>query len=173
VSEETAGAAHAVVSALPAEEARQALARCCGSSRWVEGMLARRPFASSDALHAAADEVWRGLAPDDYLEAFAHHPRIGHKAPPARAAATSAWSAEEQARAAAGPSDTAEALRVLNETYAVRFGYIFIICATGKSADEILAALRARLHNDPQAELRVAAAEQARITHLRLEKLAR
>jgi len=157
---------HALVNALAPAEAREALARCCGSSRWVAGMLARRPFASTDALHAAADEVWRALSPADLLEAFACHPRIGQRP-------TSAWSAEEQARAAAGGTDAAAALRDLNEAYFARFGYIFIICATGKSADEILAALRARLPNDPATELTVAAAEQARITRLRLEKLTR
>jgi OHCU decarboxylase len=163
--------AHAVVNALAPEEARQALERCCGSARWVAGMLARRPFPSTAALHAAADDVWRSLGPTDFLEAFAHHPKIGEKK--AGAAPTSAWSAEEQSRAAAAPADTAAALAALNQTYAARFGYIFIICATGRAADEIVAALRARLGNDPDTELAIAAAEQARITHLRLEKLAR
>jgi OHCU decarboxylase len=157
------------VNGLAPEEARQALARCCGSSRWVAAMLARRPFPSTAALHAAADEVWRGLGRTDVLEAFASHPRIGE-------GATSAWSAEEQARAAASTAaapQTAATLRALNDAYAARFGYIFIICATGKSADEVLAALRARLANDPDTELGVAATEQAHITRLRLEKLAR
>src|SRR4051794_9215372 len=157
---------HAVVNALPPDEAQQALARCCGSSRWVAAMLARRPFAADDALYAAAADIWRALGPADFLEAFTHHPRIGDAATTAPAA-TSAWSAEEQAAAAGGPAATAAALRALNEAYAARFGYIFIICATGKSAGEILAALRARLANDPDTELRAAAAEQARITRLR------
>jgi 2-oxo-4-hydroxy-4-carboxy-5-ureidoimidazoline decarboxylase len=165
---------HEAVNALGPEEARQALARCCGSSRWVAAMLARRPFADDAALYAAAHDVWRALGPDDILEAFAHHPRIGEAGTGARTAATRAWSAEEQARAAAGlAEDAAAALRALNDAYAARFGYIFIICATGKSADEILGALRARLANDPATELGVAATEQARITRLRLEKLAR
>jgi len=174
----TTGAAHAVVNALPHDEARAALERCCGSSRWVAGMLARRPFASSDALHAAAAEIWGALGPDDFLEAFSHHPQIGEKIGEKvgektadKGAAT--WSAEEQARAAGGPAESAAALRALNHAYAARFGYIFITCATGKSAQQILTELGARLGNDPAAELRVAAAEQARITHLRLEKLAR
>jgi 2-oxo-4-hydroxy-4-carboxy-5-ureidoimidazoline decarboxylase len=166
-------APHALVNALAPEEARQALMRCCGSTRWVAAMLARRPFASDGALYAAADDVWRSLAPADFLEAFAHHPRIGDRSGGALTAATSAWSAEEQARAAAGPAETAAALRALNDAYAARFGHIFIICATGKSAEEILAALRARLPNDPETELGIAAAEQGQITRLRLEKLAR
>jgi OHCU decarboxylase len=165
----TASEPHAVVNALPPDDAREALARCCGSARWVAGMLGRRPFASNEALHAAADEVWQGLGPADFLEAFAAHPKIGEK----KTSATSAWSAQEQARASDASTDAASALRALNETYDQRFGHIFIICATGKTAGEILTALRARLSNDPDTELAVAAAEQARITHLRLEKLAR
>ena len=165
-------APHALLNALAPEEAGRALVRCCGSSRWVSGMLARRPFSSGDDLHAAADAVWAGLGRDDFLEAFAHHPQIGGGAGGAPAA-TRAWSAEEQGRAGTGSADDAAALRALNQAYAERFGYIFIICATGKSAAEILAALRARLGHDPDTELGVAAAEQARITHLRLEKLAR
>jgi 2-oxo-4-hydroxy-4-carboxy-5-ureidoimidazoline decarboxylase len=159
---------HAWLNALPAEEARRALARCCGARRWVDGMLAARPFASPAALHQAADAVWAALGPPDFLEAFAHHPAIG-----ARADAISAWSSEEQARAAEGAAAAAAELRELNEAYAARFGYTFIICATGKAAPEILAQLRARLGNDAGAELRAAAAEQASITHLRLEKLSR
>jgi OHCU decarboxylase len=166
-------APHAIVNELSEAEARAALARCCGSARWVTGMLARRPFASDDALYAAADEIWGALGRDDLLEAFSHHPQIGQSTANTRTEATRAWSAEEQSRAAGAPADTAAALRALNQTYADRFGHIFIVCATGKSADEILAALRARLDNPPDAELAVAAAEQALITRLRLGKLAR
>jgi 2-oxo-4-hydroxy-4-carboxy-5-ureidoimidazoline decarboxylase len=171
---------HARLNALAPEAAREALRSCCGAARWVDAMLALRPFASSDALYAAADRIWRGLDRADVLEAFAHHPRIGDRGggDSARAAtATSqAWSAEEQARAAATTAtdpDGASALRTLNQQYAARFGYIFIICAAGKSADQILAALRARLPNPPDVELGIAAGEQGAITRLRLEKLAR
>jgi len=158
-----------VLNGLSSEAARDALARCCGSRRWVEAMLAARPFASSEALHALADRSWLGLERADFLEAFAQHPAIG-----ARPEALDAWSSEEQARASgAGDAYGTTQLRALNEAYAARFGYTFIVCATGKSAGEILAALRARLDNDATTELAVAAAEQARITHLRLEKLAR
>jgi 2-oxo-4-hydroxy-4-carboxy-5-ureidoimidazoline decarboxylase len=159
---------HTWLNALPAEEARRALERCCGAGRWVDGMLAARPFTSAAALHQAADAVWAALGPPDFLEAFAHHPAIG-----ARAESLSAWSSEEQARAAEGAAAVAAELGGLNQAYAARFGYTFIICATGRSAPEILAQLRARLGNDADTELSVAAAEQASITHLRLEKLAR
>ena len=165
----TAETAHALLNGLAPDEAARALARCCGSSRWVAAMLAARPFASEAALHRTADDAWAGLGAADFLEAFSHHPAIG-----ARAAPMSAWSAEEQSRAAASTATaTTDALHTLNEAYAARFGYTFIVCATCKTADEILALLRDRLDHDDATELAIAAAEQARITHLRLEKLAR
>lgn len=168
-----ATAPHEVINRLPAPAAREALESCCGSRRWVAEMMARRPFASTGGLLTAAAEVWEGLDPSDFLEAFTHHPRIGERADPRAGTDTGrAWSVEEQARAAAAP-DHAATLQALNQEYTARFGYIFIICATGKSASQILAALRARLPHSPEAELPIAAAEQAQITRLRLEKLAR
>ena len=128
-------------------------------------MLARRPWDSSAALYDDAETVWSGLDGADFVEAFACHPRIGGRAP-------DVWSRQEQAGAGAGDADTRRALAAANERYAERFGYIFIVCATGKTAGEMLALLKARLDNDPARELLIAAAEQARITRLRLEKLA-
>jgi 2-oxo-4-hydroxy-4-carboxy-5-ureidoimidazoline decarboxylase len=162
-----------VLNALEPTEARAALARCCGASRWIEAMLTRRPFATSAVLFADAETTWAALGREDFLEAFAHHPRIGASsgdAPVLRA--TAAWSSEEQARVGEADAETQLALRAANEEYLRRFGYIFIVCAAGKSAAEILALLRARLPNDGARELAIAAAEQARITRLRLEKLA-
>ena len=156
---------HAVLNALSPAEARAALTRCCGSSRWVEGMLARRPWASSAALYADATTAWDGLARADVLEAFAAHPRIGGRAP-------DAWSRQEQAGAAGAGADVQRALAEVNDRYFERFGYIFIVCATGKTAGEMLELSKARLDNDPARELAIAAAEQAKITRLRLEKLA-
>jgi len=158
---------HVVLNALSPEEARAALGRCCGSARWVTGMLARRPWASTEALHASADEVWGALGPDDFREAFAHHPRIG-----GQVAGGDGWARQEQARVGEAALATQAALREANDRYTDRFGYIFIVCATGKSAEEMLGLLQARLPNDPARELGIAAAEQARITHLRLDKLA-
>jgi OHCU decarboxylase len=155
-----------VLDAAPVDEARELLTRCCGSRRWVEGMLARRPFGSPRALGAAAEEVWAALDRDDYLEAFAQHPRIG-------ASEGSRWSRQEQARVEEADERTVEALRAANVAYADNFGFIFIVCATGKSAEQILALLEARLANDAGTELQNAAAEQAKITGLRLEKLGR
>jgi 2-oxo-4-hydroxy-4-carboxy-5-ureidoimidazoline decarboxylase len=159
--------AHEVLNALPADAARNALTRCCGSARWVAGMMGRRPWASAAALYADAEATWAALGHDDFLEAFAQHPRIG-----ARAEQTDdAWARQEQARVGEADGETRRALIDANEQYLQRFGYIFIVCATGKSAAEMLVLLEARLGNAPERELAIAAGEQARITRLRLEKL--
>jgi len=150
---------------LPADEARAALHRCCGSRRWVAEMLARRPWPSAAALYGDAGAVWAALGRADILEAFAQHPRIG-------ASGGDSWSRQEQAGAAEADDATLRALREANDRYFDRFGYIFIVCATGKTAAEMLALVQRRLSNDPTRELAIAAAEQARITRLRLEKLA-
>nr|WP_255216426.1 2-oxo-4-hydroxy-4-carboxy-5-ureidoimidazoline decarboxylase [Pseudenhygromyxa sp. WMMC2535] len=154
--------------------AEAALVRCCGASRWVAAMLARRPFAGDEALYAAALAEWAKMARADVLEAFDHHPRIGADLSRLREkfADTAALSAGEQAGAAAASEAELEALRDANLAYEARFGHIFIVCASGKSAAQMLAILRARMPNDPQTELRVAAGEQAKITRLRLETLA-
>ncbi len=157
---------------VPEREAAAALERCCGAAAWVRGMLARRPFGTPAALHAAADEVFATLGPDDLLEAFAHHPRIGDvEALRQRFAATAEWASGEQRGAAEADEDTLRRLAAGNAAYEQRHGHIFIVCATGLSAGEILARLEARLHDAPEAELRRAGEEQRRITHLRLDKL--
>jgi 2-oxo-4-hydroxy-4-carboxy-5-ureidoimidazoline decarboxylase len=155
-------------------EALEALARCCGSSRWARAVAARRPFGSTEALVRAADEEWAKAGRDDVLEALAHHPRIGANLDELRKryASTASWAASEQAGAAAAPEDTLRALRDGNLRYEATFGHVFVVCATGKTAAEMLALLEARLGNDPEAELAVAKGEQAKITKLRLEKLA-
>lgn len=164
---------HALLNGLPPSAAGEALLRCCGSVRWVDGMLAARPYASSAALFAQAERVWQGLERADFLEAFGHHPQIGADlgALQRKFAATAAFSSSEQAGAAGAAHETLVALRDLNAEYLQRFGYIFIVCATGKSAAEMLELLRARIGNDPASELQNAAAEQGKITKLRLEKL--
>jgi 2-oxo-4-hydroxy-4-carboxy-5-ureidoimidazoline decarboxylase len=160
------------LNALPGEEAREALRRCCGASRWVDTMAARRPFPDERALFDAADEVWARLGPADWSEAFAHHPRIGDReALRERFAATRQWAAGEQSGVSAASEDVLDALARGNRDYEARFGHIFIVCATGKGADEMLSLLRQRLRNSPEVEGRIAAAEQAKITRIRLEKL--
>lgn len=157
---------HEFLNALPAEQAHAALERCCGSTRWVEGMLARRPYASTAELRADADEVWWSLGPEDFLEAFAAHPRIGVRT------TTDAWAREEQASVGQAGAELRAALAEANDRYVRRFGFIFIVFASGKSASEMLGLLEARLPNEPARELTIAAGEQAKITQLRLEKVA-
>jgi 2-oxo-4-hydroxy-4-carboxy-5-ureidoimidazoline decarboxylase len=151
------------------EEARRMLRSWCGSTRWVEAMLQRRPFRSQDALARAARDVWFALHEDDWREAFSHHPMIGDRdALRRRFPATHHLSEREQSGVSGASDDVLDALAEGNQQYADKFGYIFIVCATGKSADEMLALLRERLRNDPATEIRLAAEEQAKITDLRL-----
>jgi OHCU decarboxylase len=156
----------AYLNSLPVAAARAALGRCCGARHWVDAMLAARPFASDAELLATAERVWWGLGRADWLEAFAAHPRIG-----GRGEASTDWARREQAGADGAAVATLAALAQGNLTYEERFGHVFLISATCKTADEMLDALRARLTNDPATELRVAAEEQAKITRLRLDKL--
>jgi 2-oxo-4-hydroxy-4-carboxy-5-ureidoimidazoline decarboxylase len=152
-----------------ADEARGMLERCCGSKAWVEGMLARRPFGTRERVLAAAREVWFSLHRSDWLEAFSHHPKIGDRgALRARFAATRHLSEKEQAGVENASEDTLDALAEANTEYEKKFGYIFIVCATGKSAGEMLRMLRVRLKNALDVEIRIAAGEQAKITELRL-----
>lgn len=154
----------------PREEAFAALLACCGAPRWAQRMVMARPFADVAALLAEAESIWWELRPDDWLEAFASHPRIGERqAQPSTQAAQ--WSEAEQAGTRNAADETRLALRVANRAYEERFGYIFIVCATGKNTAEMLAACRARLDNDPETELRTAADEQWKITEIRLRKL--
>ena len=157
---------------LPEPAARAALERCCGAARWLEGMLGRRPFGDEARLLAAAEAVAEPLGEADWREAFSHHPRIGDReALRARFAATAAWAQGEQAGAAAAPDAVLDALARGNHAYEQRFGYIFVVCATGRSAEEMLAMLERRLTNAPADEWRIAAREQRAITRLRLLKL--
>ena len=148
------------------EAASRAFLRCCGSSRWAAQMAAARPFAGADAMAASADAIWWALAEADWLEAFAAHPRIG-----SRGAGASVWSDDEQAGVAGAAEQTRRRLEEANRDYEARFGYIFIVCATGKTGDEMLALLERRLRHRPGEELRIAAEEQRKITQLRLRKL--
>ena len=169
-----AEALHAFLNQLEAPALREALLRCCHSRRWVEAMSAARPFASTDALLAQAEATWQQLDASDYLEAFSGHPEIGAKPAPSgnELAPTADWSSAEQAGMNEAEAYVKAALLSGNQAYRARFGYIFIVCATGKSSTEMLSLLEARLGNDPKTELTIAAAEQAKITRLRLLKLA-
>ena len=160
------------INELSPQQAEAEFLKCCGSTAWAKAISDARPFSSSDELSSKADEIWWNLDEEDWLEAFRAHPKIGEKkAAATQSAEAEAWSALEQSESARAAAETKAALAEGNREYEQRFGFIFIICATGRSAEEILAALNGRLNNDPETELRVAAEEQRKITQLRLQKL--
>lgn len=160
------------LNSLSREEFLARLLECCGSTRWAEELADARPFTDEDDFGETADRVWRNLGREDWLEAFRSHPRIGERKAARETGEKSAhWSEEEQSKASEAGSDTLRALAEGNRVYEERFGHIYIVCATGKSADEMLAILQKRLENDPETELGVAAEEQRRITRIRLRKL--
>jgi allantoicase len=162
-----------VLDSVPDELAEATLLTCCGSSRWAHEVAARRPFGTVARLHEVADEVWAGVDREDVLEAFAAHPRIGDRSTSHADAGAARWSSEEQSGTATAEEETLAALAEGNRAYEERFGHVFLIRAAGRSADEMLAALRERLANDPATELPVAAEQQRQITALRLDKLLR
>ena len=141
-----------------------ALLRCCGSSNWAKRMAELRPFEDIDELEEAGDRNWALCSREDWLEAFAAHPKIGQRS-------GSQWSQQEQSETASSDFDTQAALDRVNKEYETKFGYIFVVCAAGKTAPELLAILQQRLANDPENEIYHAAEQQQLITHLRLRKL--
>jgi 2-oxo-4-hydroxy-4-carboxy-5-ureidoimidazoline decarboxylase len=155
----------AAFNALPDTRAEEELLRCCGSKEWARKMAGFRPYESVNELHKTATDIWWALTEQDWLEAFTHHPRIGEGANAA------GWARDEQSGTKDAASDVMKQLARANKDYEHRFGHVFLIYATGKSADEMLGGLKQRLENDARTELRNAAAEQAKITKLRLEKL--
>jgi 2-oxo-4-hydroxy-4-carboxy-5-ureidoimidazoline decarboxylase len=142
----------------------EALMACCGSERWIAAMLSKRPFADNAAVHDAAEKIWWSLEEADWLEAFSKHPEIGEKS-------VNGWSSQEQRGMAFADRATANAMMELNRAYKRRFGWIFIVCASGKSAAEMRGLLKERLGRDRADELYTAAGEQAKIMHIRLNKL--
>ena len=157
---------------LAPETAREELLKCCGAKRWAEIVAQTRPYSSFEDLITKANDTWWTLDRDDWLAAFRSHPKIGErKAANPVAAQSQQWSTQEQRGVANATPDAVDKLARLNRAYEEKFGFIFIVCATGKSSDEILALLEQRLNNAPEVELPIAAAEQAKITELRLRKL--
>jgi OHCU decarboxylase len=152
------------LNALPPDEVVAELLRCCGSIRWAREMAARRPFANIEAMGTEADNIWHSLGLEDRLEAFSAHPRIGERAP-------TAWSSEEQSRVASASAATRARLDAANRAYEARFGFIFIVSAAGKSADELLAGINERLRHSGEEEWRIATEEQRKITRARLARL--
>ncbi len=169
----TAVPADALVAALNGASTEE-LSRCNGSRRWVEAMVAARPFTSRTHLLGEAERLWWRLDETDWREAFSHHPRIGDDVAKLREkfGSTASWAAGEQAGVAAAGEATIQSLAAGNRAYEARFGHIFIVCASGLTAEEMLSRLTLRMDNTPANELRIAAGEQAKITRLRLEKLA-
>jgi OHCU decarboxylase len=157
---------------LPASDAESEFLKCCGSKKWASAMVAARPFASARATFDEADALFASLSDRDWLEAFRAHPKIGEKkAATAQSDTAQKWSAQEQSQTANAASAVMAALAEGNRKYEQRFGFIFIVCASGKTADEMLAMLNDRMANDAGIELRIAAEEQRKITQLRLQKL--
>jgi OHCU decarboxylase len=147
-------------------EAERRLLACCGSRAWASGVAAGRPFASVAAVIQAADDVWARLSHSDWLEAFAAHPRIGESG-----GRSPGSSNREQKGVMSAKEETLAVLAEGNRLYEERFGHVFLISATGRSAQDVLAALRQRIENDPATELDVAAEEQRKITQLRLKSM--
>jgi 2-oxo-4-hydroxy-4-carboxy-5-ureidoimidazoline decarboxylase len=155
----------------PVAEAENEIMACCGSRTWASGMAARRPLPDEASLLMVSDETWRKLSEADWTEAFRSHPRIGESRAEQTAHARSAvWSATEQRGVATADDEIKAALAEANRDYERRFGRIFIVCATGKTAFEIMEILERRLQNDDRTELHEAAEQQRQITQLRLKK---
>jgi 2-oxo-4-hydroxy-4-carboxy-5-ureidoimidazoline decarboxylase len=153
------------------EAAATQILPCCGSQAWASTMAARRPIKNEAALISASDETWRNLTESDWMEAFNSHPRIGESSEPGRSAERSGiWAMQEQEKVADAGDAVKIALKEGNHQYEQKFGRVFIVCATGKSALEILEILRRRLQNDVATELHEADEEQRRITQIRLRK---
>jgi OHCU decarboxylase len=150
------------LNALSTDAAATEFLKACGSKKWATAMAWARPFENVPALMRVAEREWWKVGEVDFLEAFGAHPRIGDKG--------GKWSTQEQSAASAAALGTLEKLRAQNDAYFSKHGFIFIVCATGKPADEMLGLLEARLPNDRAAEIRTAAEEQAKITQLRLNK---
>lgn len=156
---------------MPREKAVEEILPCCGSHAWARAMATRRPIRTKADLLAACDAIWRDLPVSDWIEAFQSHPRIGDsKAPSAASAQSARWSRTEQQNVGSAGEAVKAALAEGNRAYEQLFGRIFIVCATGKSAEEILEILERRLRNDDQTELLEAAEQQRQIAHLRLKK---
>jgi len=156
---------------LPYTDRQTELFKCCGSMLWSQA-LAKCTFSTIEEIKKESDRIWFSLSEKDWKEAFTHHPKIGDvKSLKKKFASTSAWASGEQSGVNAASEEILSELKDQNEAYENKFGYIFIICATGKPAEEMLASLKTRMINNPAFEIRVAAEEQNKITHLRLDKL--
>lgn len=154
------------------DDALKAFEKCCGAWNWYHTMAQSRPFASAEKIFEKSQAIFSGFKRSDWLEAFAHHPKIGDvESLRAKFASTADWAGKEQSGVQHADFATLARLAALNKEYEAKFGYIFIVCASGKTAQEMLQLLINRLPNDPEKELHIAGGEQAKITELRLGKL--
>jgi OHCU decarboxylase len=145
---------------------------CCGSQTWARMMVESRPFTNVSALLKQAEQIWQNLEAANWLEAFAAHPKIGERrAAPKQQAQSAEWSHGEQSGTRIAADSVLNSLAEANRLYEEKFGFIFIVCATGKSAEEMLDLCRLRLNNNADSEIRIAADEQRKITEIRLKKL--
>ena len=157
---------------LSKEQLKQELFKCCGSNAWVDKMLPFFPADDMVELINDAEDQWYECSEADWLEAFTHHPKIGDvESLKKKFAATAQWASGEQGAVAEASQQTLETLAKGNDDYEKKFGFIFIVCATGKSAEEMLQLLQARLPNEKEEEIKIAMDEQNKITQLRLQKL--
>jgi 2-oxo-4-hydroxy-4-carboxy-5-ureidoimidazoline decarboxylase len=156
---------------LTENEKRKLLQQCCGAKAWVDKMLETSLPADKESLLKQAEERWYACSEEDWQEAFLHHPKIGDKEALRKKFSSDVFAGGEQSSVNSASEQTLDALTEGNEKYQEQFGYIFIVCATGKSADEMLTILRSRLSNEPKKEVRIAMEEQNKITKLRLQKL--
>ena len=152
------------------QSALTAILACCGAARWAAAMAAARPISTPESLYQTADYIWSRMTEADWLEAFACHPRIGDRRPAHASAQSQSWSQQEQSSTASAAQRTLGRLTILNAQYEERFGFTYIVCATGKSAEEMLLILERRLSSDRATELKEAAEQQRQITHIRLKK---
>jgi 2-oxo-4-hydroxy-4-carboxy-5-ureidoimidazoline decarboxylase len=155
------------INQLSLDQAQSKFMECCGSTLWCQEMSRARPFTTLEALYKTAEQKSKSLATPDWLEAFSHHPRIGDRR------RLHPWASEEQKGVKSTSSATLAELDELNVRYESKFGFVFLICATNKTAEEMLGQLKIRIQNTVDVELKIAAEEQIKITKLRLEKLLR
>ena len=150
--------------------ALETMISCCGARRWASAMVAMRPIGSVMELSEAADRVWSTMKEADWMDAFACHPRIGERKTTHATAKSAAWSKQEQSAAASAAETVMAEIAEGNKLYEERYGFTYIVCATGKTAEEMLAILKRRLDSDRATELLEAAEQQRQITQIRLGK---
>ncbi len=154
------------------QKVREDLFKCCGCTSWLDKLMEHFPFQSIEDLKISSDKAWHTCTKQDWLEAFSHHPKIGEKPGEKKnLSSTKEWAAQEQSGVKTAAQTVLDDLLLQNKKYEEKFGYIYIVSATGKTAEEMLVIIKERMNNDPEKELHIAAGEQNKITHLRIDKI--